>query len=66
MIWIMTLLILVILCQQCMLYQERQNLLNRIQAGRFVEFKKFEDKPKKKEEKKEEKPNEYGNLLQGE
>ena len=63
MIWIMTLLILVILCQQCMFYKERQTLLNRIQAGSFVEFKKFEDKPKKKEEKKEEKPNEYGNLL---
>jgi hypothetical protein len=46
-----------------MFYKERQNLLNRIQAGSFVEFKKFEDKPKKKEEKKEEKPKEYGNLL---
>lgn len=63
MIWIITLLILVTLCQQYMFYKERQNLLNRIQAGSFIEYKKFEDKPKKKEEKKEEKPNEYGNLL---
>jgi hypothetical protein len=46
-----------------MFYKERQNLLNRIQAGSYVEYKKLEDKPKKKEEKKEEKPNEYGNLL---
>lgn len=63
MIWIMTVLILVILCQQYMFYKERQNLLNRIQAGSYIEYKKLEDKPKKKEEKKEEKPNEYGNLL---
>ena len=63
MIWIITLLILVILCQQYMFYKERQNLLNRIQAGSYVEYKKLETKPKKKEENKEEKPNEYGNLL---
>ena len=63
MIWIITLLIIVILCQQYMFYKERQNLLNRIQAGSYVEYKKLETKPKKKEEKKEEKPNEYGNLL---
>lgn len=63
MIWIITLLILVILCQQYMFYKERQNLLNRIQASNYIEYKKLEDKPKKKEEKKEEKPNEYGNLL---
>lgn len=63
MIWIITLLILVILCQQYMFYKERQNLLNRIQAGTYIEYKKLETKPKKKEEKKEEKPNEYGNLL---
>ena len=63
MIWIITLLILVILCQQYMFYKERQNLLNRIQASSYIEYKKLEDKPKKKEEMKEEKPNEYGNLL---
>ena len=63
MIWIITLLIVVIAIQQYMFYKERQNLLNRIQAGSYIEYKKLEDKPKKKEEKKEEKPNEYGNLL---
>jgi hypothetical protein len=33
--------------------QERQKLIDRIQANDYVEYKKFEDKPKAKPEKEE-------------
>jgi len=47
------LLILVIAIQSYFFYIERQKLLDRIQAGNFIDFKKFEDKPKSKPKKEE-------------
>lgn len=56
-------LMLIIALQGVLFYKERQKLIDRIQAGSFIEYKKFEDKPEKKEEKKKPVVNEYANLI---
>jgi len=56
-------LMLIIVLQGFLYYKERQKLIDRIQAGSFVEFKKFEDKPKKKKENLEKQTNSYSDLI---
>jgi hypothetical protein len=56
-------LMLIIALQGFLFYKERQKLIDRIQAGSFVEYKKFEDKPQKKKEEEKKPQNEYANLI---
>lgn len=56
-------LILFIAVETYLHYKERQKLLDRIQAGGFNEYKKFEDKSAQKPKDKKESINEYANLI---
>lgn len=55
------LLILLLAWQTFLHNKERQKLLDRIQAGGLIEYKKFEEKSTPKEKK--ESINEYANLI---